>query len=106
MCDRHLLGEHVEMHMFTGTLNRGKSIKGYLEKGLVEIHNIKKRHDELAEEMKKRGMKHKSPLPVYKKFKSGKVNIKENEKELKKRCKGCKKKGKIYRSSGSVKSIF
>jgi hypothetical protein len=44
MCRQHLLGEHVEIHMFIGTLNRKKSVKGYLEKGLLEIHNLYARH--------------------------------------------------------------
>jgi len=91
MCNRHLLGEHVEMHMFVGTLNKNKSVTGYLENGLLEIHNIRKRHSELAKEMKKRGMKHRSNLPSYKKQIIGKINIKENEKDLFKRCKECKK---------------
>lgn len=52
MCRQHLLGEHVEIHMFIGTLNRKKSVKGYLEKGLLEIHNLYARHEILVEEMK------------------------------------------------------
>lgn len=91
MCRQHLLGEHVEMHMFVGTLNKNKNIQGYLDKGLVEVHNIKKRHDELAKEMKKRGYNHKSNLPKYKVRRIGKVNVKENEKDLFKRCKECRK---------------
>ena len=62
MCQKHLCGEHVEMHMFIGCLIRDKNIDGYIQKGLVEIHNIVKRHNALAREMKKRGMKHKSPI--------------------------------------------
>jgi hypothetical protein len=89
MCNKHLLGEHVEMHMFAGTINKNKSIKGYIDKGLVEVHNIKKRHDTIAEEMGKRGMKHKSKLPRYPVKRIGTVNIKENEKDLFKRCKKC-----------------
>lgn len=51
MCRKHRLGEHVECHMFVGTIRRGRNVRGYLQKGLLEIHNIQKRHDELAEEM-------------------------------------------------------
>lgn len=94
MCNKHLLGEHVEMRMFVGTLNKNKSIKGYLDKGLVEVHNIRKRHDEIAKEMKKRGMKHKSALPKYKYQKTGTVNIRKNEKDLFNRCKNCKETSK------------
>lgn len=90
MCNQHLLGEHVECHMFVGTLNRGKSVQGYLEKGLLEIHNLKKRHDELSKEMERRGMNHKSKLPVFKIIKLGKVNPQKNLIELKRRCKECR----------------
>ena len=90
MCDQHLLGEHVECHMFVGTLNKGKSVKGYVDNGLVEVHNIKKRHEEIVKEMKKRGMNHKSELPRYKLIKIGKVNSTQNKIELNKRCNKCK----------------
>lgn len=90
MCNQHLLGEHVECHMFVGTLNKGKSIQGYVDKGLVEIHNIKKRHDELACEMEKRGMKHQSKLPEYKITILGKVNPVQNQIELNRRCIECR----------------
>jgi len=89
MCDKHLLGEHVEMHMFVGTINQGKSINGYVNNGLVEVDNLRKRHDKISREMRKRGMNHASPLPDYKKIQIGNVNIKKNEIELKRRCKNC-----------------
>ena len=91
MCRNHLLGEHVECHMFVGTLNKNKNVDGYLKKGLLEIHNIEKRHEQLVKEMKKRGYNHKSPLPNYKKIKRGKVDVGKNKKELFKRCKRCGK---------------
>jgi len=90
MCNQHLLGEHVEMHMCAGSLARGKSVQGFIDKGLMEIHNIKKRHDILSKEMLKRGMNHKSKIQDFKELNAGKVDIKKSEKELKKRCKDCK----------------
>lgn len=69
MCRKHLLGEHVECHMFVGTLNQGKSVNGYLRKGLLEIKSLHYRHKELVIEMKKRGYKHKSELPLLQGFK-------------------------------------
>lgn len=89
MCNKHILGEHVEMHMFVGTINKKRSLKGYLDKGFLEIKNIKRRHAQLANEMKKRKMNHKSPLPCFKIKESGKVNKKSNLEELKRRCKKC-----------------
>ena len=91
LCDRHLLGEHVEMHMFAGNVKRKKNISGYVRKGLVEINNIKKRHDELAKEMLLRGFKHKSPLKKFKGSVLGKIDINKSERELMKRCAKCRK---------------
>lgn len=64
MCQQHLLGEHVELHMFVGTLKKKINIRGYIDNNLLEPCSIKTRHDELVKEMKKRGLNHKSPLVV------------------------------------------
>ena len=50
LCNKHLLGEHVELHMFVGTINKGKKLDGYKKNGLVEVHNIRSRHKELVGE--------------------------------------------------------
>lgn len=63
MCDRHLLGEHVECHMLAGTLARKRSIDGFIAKRLLEPSSLQARHDRLAEEMGARGFRHASPLP-------------------------------------------
>ncbi len=89
LCRQHLLGEHKELHQLVGSLRKGKSIQGHLDRGHVEVHSIKKRHAELVNEMLARGYKHLSPLKTYKKFKAGKVNVLENERELERRCKNC-----------------
>ena len=90
MCRKHLLGEHVEMHMFVGTLNKGKNIHGFLRNKLVDTDVIKERHDILALEMERRGYNHKSPLEqpeLEKHFKT--VNVAENEIDLAGRCSDC-----------------
>ncbi|PVX23997.1 MAG: hypothetical protein CW691_08950 [Candidatus Bathyarchaeum sp.] len=93
MCRQHLLGEHVEIHMFVGTLRRGKTVKGYLEKGLLEVHNLYARHEQLVKEMKCRGYNHCSELDE--KWKSAeKLGVVDREKsleELLKRCSRCKR---------------
>ena len=93
MCRQHLLGEHVEIHMFIGTLNRKKSVKGYLEKGLLEIHNLFARHVVLVEEMKRRNYNHCSKVDDNWKFveKVGIIDKEKNVKELVNRCLRCKK---------------
>jgi hypothetical protein len=62
MCRKDLLGEHVETHMILGTLNSGIRLDGYVRNNLLELKNLKKRHDELADEMVRRGYNHQSPL--------------------------------------------
>ena len=89
LCRQHLLGEHKELHQLVGSLRKGKSIQGHLDRGQVEVHSIDTRHTELVNEMIARGYKHRSPLKTYKKFKAGKVNVLENERELERRCKNC-----------------
>ncbi len=90
LCRNHLLGEHKELHQLIGSILANKSIKGHLEKGQVEVHNIKSRHEELVKEMKKRGYNHKSPLKKFKAFNAGKINIIENYNELERRCEKCR----------------
>ena len=94
MCQQHLLGEHVELHMFVGTINRSPlppaTLAGYAKGGLVEVHNINLRHKVIVNEMLKRGLRHQSPLPDFEKFHLGEVNINENYNELSKRCLDCR----------------
>ena len=94
MCRKHLLGEHVEMHMFAGTIKKGISIQGYIERGLVNPFWITLRHEQLSEEMTKRGYNHLSDLD----FSSYgleliPVDIKKSAQELRRRCPECKKRG-------------
>ena len=91
MCKNHLLGEHVEIHMLVGCLEKGKNIKGYLKKGLVDPSLIEKRHDELVSEMKRRGYRHLSPLDgMPRNLPVGNVNQVKNASELASRCTKCR----------------
>lgn len=82
------------MHMFLGTLREGKLINGYINNGLVEVHNIINRHDELAEEMKRREYNHKSPIDYdlmdFDLWEDGCVNSEQNIVELHRRCPDCR----------------
>ena len=83
MCRKHLLGEHVEIHMMAGTLLKGRSIDGFLERGLLEPQSARKRHDALAAEMQARGYNHASPLPLFPRYKClGRVVQERSEAEL------------------------
>jgi hypothetical protein len=96
MCRQHLLGEHLECHMFAGSMRKGLKIDGYIKNNFLEPASLKKRHDELAEEMKRRGYKHRSPLQKfsmkkYKKFERVRINRLSSKRDLLRRCKKCRK---------------
>lgn len=89
LCRQHLLGEHVEMHMFVGCINKKINLDGYINRKLIEIHHIKDRHEILVNEMNRRNMNHKSPLPEFKSYHAGDIDIDKNIEELKRRCSNC-----------------
>lgn len=91
LCRNHLLGEHAEMHMYAGAIRKKRSIRGHIEKGQVETHSIKPRHDALAKEMERRGYRHNSPLRFHTKRRAGKVDVQGNLRELARRCRECRK---------------
>jgi len=62
MCQQHLVGQHHELHMIAGCLAKGRSLRGYMQKGLIEPTNLIKRHNTLVEEMISRKYNHKTPL--------------------------------------------
>jgi hypothetical protein len=65
LCRKHLLGEHVECHMFIGTIYRRISVDGYIARGLLDPSALWARHDELVRELERRGFAHRSPLPTW-----------------------------------------
>ena len=93
LCRKHLLGEHVEHHMFVGSITKGFSVEGYLRDGFLEPHTLKERHDEIAAEMVRRGYNHKSPLPYVdvSHLRDGKIDPIRNIEDLRNRCKECAK---------------
>lgn len=90
LCRNHLLGEHLEMHMFKGAIENNKNLDGY-EKGLLIRGFIKKRHDALVKEMLNRGFNHKTPMKRFSEGKGGFISEKNSIKELSKRCRICRK---------------
>lgn len=89
MCRQHLLGEHVEMHMFVGAIKKNKSLTGFLQ-GLVDTRLIQRRHDELADEMTRRGFNHRSPMAYMDHVGKGQIDTVANRHELSSRCLACK----------------
>lgn len=61
LCRKHLLGEHVENHMFVGSLKKKMKLDGYFITNCFEPSSLQSRHKALAGEMLRRTYKHKSP---------------------------------------------
>ena len=96
MCRKHLLGESGELHKFMHNWKKKHSISGRIKTNAMEPLSYKKRHDKLAKEMIRRGYNHKSPLQqpdfsyLPKEEREYKIDLKENERELKHRCPECR----------------
>ena len=98
LCRSHLLGEHRELHAIWSILTKGK--KGYAHhpetlrwKGRLRALYL--RHQDLVQEMNRRGYKHQSPLDI--RLASGKarqtefVDLPEAQRKiLRKRDCGCR----------------
>jgi len=96
MCRKHLLGEHVELHMLLGSLRRGKSIDGFISGRLVDPQMVFARHALLVEEMERRGFKHSSPIDAQecatlaaRYAGRASIDISANLTELMRRCPDC-----------------
>ena len=106
MCSQHLVGEHLEIHMFIGTLRKGVSIAAYVRSNAVEPKALYSRHEELIEEMGNRGYK-KDGSPVDEQevqelieklpedILNAKVDVEESQDLLLDRCEDCRLKRNI-----------
>ena len=94
MCRKHLLGEHVELHMAAAWLKLGKRIDGWAASNCLEPRSIERRHKALAVELTRRGYKHRSPLKQPRVLKTQRPTAKIEKKaalqELLRRCPACK----------------
>ena len=88
MCRPHLLGEHVELHMIVGALNKGQNLQGFYDKGLIDTRLIIIRHADLANEMERRGYTHRSPLQPFADPGLGHIT-KDSFAQLTERCRLC-----------------
>lgn len=100
MCDQHLLGEHVEHHMIVGSIERKKSVAGFIRNNCMQPLALRDRHDAIAAEMTARGMRHRSPLKQYDisylpaDQQSHEVDVLASEADLFGRCKKCRERMK------------
>lgn len=96
MCKRHLLGEHVESHMFLGHMKKEKSIAGFIKHNCYDSR-LFKRHEQLKKEMLSRGYRHDSEMDeqevfgIVDEYPQAKVNRKKSLADLIERCEHCRK---------------
>lgn len=66
MCNRHLVAEHGETHLFAEMLKLKVPMDKFVKANCVELRNdilsILRRHDALVQEMFNRGYRHYSPM--------------------------------------------
>lgn len=98
LCNEHLLGEHVELHMLVGSIQMGKSLRGFYDNRLIDISQIVPRHERLVKEMKRRRMNHNSPLPKFSAegLEGSSVDLSRNMRELGERCGTCRNRIKLF----------
>ena len=100
MCDKHLFGEHGEIHKFRPSFVKGVSINGRIAPVVqIEPMSMKTRHDELTAEMTRRKNKQyfsEYEQPDLSKYDESKVSVKadvmSNIRDLVCRCENCKSK--------------
>jgi hypothetical protein len=95
-CNRHLLGEHAELHKFKPSFEKKHNMKTRIERRQIFPSVMKERHDRIAEEMTRRGMNHNSPYTMPDISYIGIMNeltghdIENNIKDLCGRCPECR----------------
>jgi len=97
LCNQHLCGEHGEIHKHKHNFVKGHRMHGRLNPVVqIEPSKMGQRHDELAEEMLRRGMNHKSPYEQPRidhygnEVINARVDINISLKDLCERCPRCK----------------
>ena len=105
MCRNHLLGEHKECHQLVGSINKGKfaSVAGHAKRLQIDTSKLIARHDELANEMKRRGMNHKSPLPYFDPIDVGDIDVEANLDDLCGRCTECASRFNYFPGKGKLR---
>lgn len=104
LCDKHLLGEHGEMHKFIPTFRREYKVhRRFTPIVQIQFKGYRQRHDALASEMLVRGMRHESPLPelpdfkrIYPSYYDLEVDIEYSLADLRARCQDCRMMQVIY----------
>lgn len=96
LCNKHLLGEHGEIHKHKHNFEKKHSVTGRLVPIVqIEPSSMELRHDSLANEMLYRGMNHRSEYKqpdisyLSTAFQSAKVDLDISKRDLISRCDMC-----------------
>jgi hypothetical protein len=108
LCQKHLCGEHLECHMFLGSIKKGKKINGFLNNNLFEPESLKKRHDALADEMVNRDYNHQTTMSscdfencvntLNEGLRRVKINKNKSFNDLISRCPDCKNRYEVLKN--------
>jgi len=98
LCNRHLLGEHGEMHKFLPTFRKRQRVdRRFTPIVQIQFKGYWERHEALVDEMLCRGMSHKSPLVdvpdfklIYPEYYDLEIDISNSILDLKARCSVCR----------------
>lgn len=91
MCQKHLLGEHFEIHKSLGLIRHGRSVYGWVRKGQVDPITYYARHAQLVFEMMRRGGNHKTDLDTLGLvLPQGNIDLEYNKIDLSTRCEKCR----------------
>lgn len=98
LCDKHLLGEHGEMHKFLPTFHKRLKVSGRFSPIVqIQFKGYVERHEALAKEMLCRSMNHRSPLVdvpdfelIYPDYYHLEIDTNYSVLDLKSRCSLCK----------------
>lgn len=96
LCRKHLVAEHIDMHLFMDWYKKKKNLSGYLRNGTLELHSIHDRHEALALELRRRGLEHNTPMIRYCLQFAGHIDLKESYVRQTKKCKACGDRMKDY----------
>jgi hypothetical protein len=104
MCRKHLLGEHVELHMMVASLRKKRKLDGFFRTNCIEIKSIESRHNKIVVELHRRGYNHKtdllcgeqdySYLPLEQQ--EYKIDVNKSLSDLTTRCTECMERNKLH----------
>lgn len=98
LCNKHLIGEHGELHKFLPSFRKGYKVdKRFYPVVQIQFVGYEERHDALVKEMLNRGFNHKSPLKdlpnfkrIYPQYYDLQVDLENSCRDLMLRCNKCR----------------